>query len=819
MESYWRWHMTLRPPTIEPVVPGGRPEQLSFMRNTSKHRGCDCDYSAAPSPDWLQPDFDDSTWPRTRGRWLAEQAERKLSTMVLSLRGRFLAPEPQRVKNLYLFVAYHGGVRVFLNGQEVARQHVPVGNLTENTPAQSYDAAAFVSTSGEIIGTRNADPATLNLRVRKLGPIEVPTKFLRRGVNVLAIEIRRTHYHPSAKGWWNYPLETRKQPWWTTGKLVDVWLRAEGTGVRANVARPPGFQVWVQDRNDRVYTVDYGDPAEPLGKIRLIGVRNAGFCGQFVIGSSQEIRDLKLAVTPLRTASGTATIPSECIVLLCGHAPISTRGVGTWFRNLTPDFPSTVPVLGQDGAVLPVLVRVEVPKDAIPGTYQGSVTVSAAGVPKVQLPLELTVSAWTAPDPQHRRTYVGLYQSPQSVALQYKVEPWSDRHFKLMERSFDLLARAGNKMVNIPVVDETQFGEPEGMIRWIRRANGKFDYDFAIFDRYMKMVVDRCGPQDYVCLQVWHAGGWEMRPLDNKVTVQVVEEKTGQRSAMQVPTWGTEEAVAFWRPFFAAVQARLEALRMPNAMTIGILSDSTAPEEVFRTLGAAFPGGKARWHRGCHGHTNSTGPYKIDKDGLAFVTLHEHCYGMTMILPNEAEKALPPLHAQRGWPGTAYFRVSNHENRTSWIDARTLAENALWTGKQGVGRICLDFWPVLPSGPRMTDIYNRYPHSSCAQREPSLKSMTWPGPEGAETTFMFEAFVEGLAEAEAVIVVSEALHKRRGALGTDLATECERVLLDRLGYLWITTEQAWGHHHTHHYGWQELNRRLFECAARVSSRR
>ena len=421
MESYWRWHMTLRPPTIEPAMPGGRPEQLSFMRNTANHRGCDCDYSDAPPVEWIQPDFDDSAWPRTRGKWLSEQAERKLSTMLLSLRGRFLVPEPQRVRSLYLFVSYHGGVRVFLNGQEVARQHVPAGDLTENTPAQSYEAGAFVNASGEIIGTRNADPETLAVRVRKLGPIEVPTRFLRRGVNVLALEIRRTHYHPSAKGWWNYPLETRKQPWWTTGKLVDVWLRADGTGVEPNIARPAGVQVWVHDRNDRVYTADYGDPCEPPGRIKLVGVRNAGFCGQFVIGSPQEIRDLKVSVTPLSAKSGASTIPGERIVLLCGHAPVTTRGVGTWFRNLTPNLPSTVPVFGQDGAVLPVLLRVEVPKDTAPGVYQGGVTVSAAGGTRIQLPVELTVAAWTAPDPRQRRTYVGLYQSPQSVALQYKV--------------------------------------------------------------------------------------------------------------------------------------------------------------------------------------------------------------------------------------------------------------------------------------------------------------------------------------------------------------------------------------------------------------
>ena len=35
---------------------------------------------------------------------------------------------------------------------------------------------------------------------------------------------------------------------------------AEGDGIEPNISRPRGVQVWIQDCNDRVYTVDYGDP-------------------------------------------------------------------------------------------------------------------------------------------------------------------------------------------------------------------------------------------------------------------------------------------------------------------------------------------------------------------------------------------------------------------------------------------------------------------------------------------------------------------------------------------------------------------------------
>lgn len=823
METYWRWHTTFRPPTFEPEGPGQDPKPIPFKADNANHRGCDVDLGPAPPEDWMAPGFDDADWPRSRGKWFADLAGRKFSTAVLSLRGRFNVTDPAAVRGLYLTVAYHGGVRVFLNGTEVARQHVPDGPLAPETPADLYPAEAFVNAKGEVIYQRGGqvgedDRPRIALRRRSLGPVKLPTRLLVKGVNVLAVEVRRTHYHASVSRWWIYPTETNKQPWWMTGRLNGVTLWAEGGGVEPNVSRPAGLQVWVQDRSDRVYTADYGDPLGVLAPVRLVGVRNGGFCGQVVVGSDEPIRGLKVVPANLLAVDGAATIPAENVSVLYGGPPTSTYGVGLWFRNLTERAPAEVPVYEGDGAVVPVLLRVRVPKDAAPGDYRGAVTVTAAGR-SVQVPVELSVADWTVPDPRDYRTYVGLYQSPTSVAMQYDVPLWSDAHFQKMEQSFDLLARIGNKMVNIPVVDETQFGNPEGMVRWIRKADGRYDYDFTTFDRYLKMAVARLGPLDHVPLQIWHAGGWSARSVDNRITVQVVDEKTGTRAPMQVPRWGTPEAVAFWKPFFAAVQQRLEKMGMPTAMSVGILSDSTAPDEVFQTMSEAFPGGQARWHRGCHSATGAREPYSVSKVGNNVVVLHEHCYGMVMMRPERAEGGLPALHGRRGWPATAYFRVSNHINNTSWIHARTMAERALWMGKQGIGRVCLDFWPVLDTPRGKTDIYNRYPHSSCAQREPSLKSMTWPGPTGAETTMRLEAFAEGLVESEALMVVSEALHERRAQLDPDLAAECEALLLDRLRYLWSRTRQAGGHYHTNHLGWQDLNRRLFDCAAKVGGNR
>jgi hypothetical protein len=442
------------------------------------------------------------------------------------------------------------------------------------------------------------------------------------------------------------------------------------------------------------------------------------------------------------------------------------------------------------------------------------VSVSAGGR-NFKLPVELYVADWKVPDPKNYRTYMGIYQSPTSLAMHYKVDFWSEEHWKLIEKSLELLGRVGNKMVNIPVVDETQFGNPKGMITWIKKKDGTYEYDYSLFDRYLKMAEKHCGKLDYVCLQIWHAGGWSCRPVNTKCTVQVREGKDGESAPVQVPLWGKPEAAAFWKPFFAATQARLEKAGMPKAMTVGILSCSTAPKPVFQTMSDAWPAGAARWHRGCHVTTKSKVPYRVSKVGNNTVSLHEHCYGMSMVSPHTRQ--LPPLHEYRGRPGTAYFRVSGHESATTLVSYRTMAQRGLFCGKQGIGRICLDFFDVLEGrGGRRTHIYNRYPNSSCAQRQPTLKKLVWPAPKGPATTMRYEALCEGLQECEALIVVSEAAAKAGG----ELAAKCGKCVRDHLWYCHTRNQNRWAHSYVHmnHHGWQELSKRTFDLAGKVAKK-
>jgi hypothetical protein len=238
---------------------------------------------------------------------------------------------------------------------------------------------------------------------------------------------------------------------------------------------------------------------------------------------------------------------------------------------------------------------------------------------------------------------------------------------------------------------------------------------------------------------------------------------------------------------------------------------------VFQAFDEIWPGGgPAKWTRGLHSVTSAKEPYRVSKSG-GQVVLHEYCYGF--VLP-DPEKTLPQIWNQRGLPGTSYRRIGGHDTAASLIWYRTFPEQSLFCRTKGVGRVCLDFWPV----PQLKldseyngSIYNRWPFSSCAQRAPTLMALSWPGPAGAESTVRYELFCEAIQDAEAAIVVSEAMDKQSDELGADLARECRAVLADRLAYARNSDQMEWGKvfFHMNHYGWQDLERRLYDCAAKV----
>ena len=826
--TFVRWMSVQRPAVL--VVEAGATE---FTTLDGK-RKMDAKVAGQVKPGlpdkWADAAFDDSLWPRTTVGRLPDLAflggdgdpgglvspgpvEGLLDLGVLCVRDKFNVTDPAAALSLSL--KYRGGAVVYLNGQEVARGGLPAGAITPGTPGEPYPAEAYVDAAGKLFPyasrVKETEKERIASRDRLLGPLDLPAKALRKGVNVLSVELHRSDYHTSAAGF----LKGNMRAPWTPCALVHLRLTAKGDGVEPNARRPAGLQVWNQDANDRTSVQDYGDPNEPLRPVALTGARNGVFGGKVMVSSDQAIEGLLATPGELKLAGGKGTIATTAVEVRYAE-PLTPDGRWAEPLSLTP--PAKVAPVKNGGAVVPVWVWVRVPADAPAGDYAGTLAISAAGKKLADVPVQLHVADWKLPDPRNRHTFVGFYQSPATLSLQYNVPEWSDKHWALMDRSLYLLGQLGNQLMHVPVVDKTKLGNEDGMVTWVRKDDGTFDYDYAVLDRYLKMVQQHMGVPKFVVMHVYQPGGWTPSGPKQENTVTVLDPKTGQREHLQVPVFGTEESKKFWTPVLNGLKERLAKVGMEKSFCLGSLCEPvpTQPEaKVF----AEILGNDVPWFR--QGHP-SIGPVTSPEPpipGGGQIGLHYFTYLPNM--PNPDVTTPTPYKAY--WPRVAYFRAVTDSAKPLQL-LRSYAATSRFLQLPGFGYLGLDYWNVNIKKEGTEDrrpyVWGRWPRASNYPGALSPQYVTWPGPEGAEPVTGFQALREGLQETEALQVVSEALDKNADQLGAELALRCREAIKDELAYTRDRGVMKWmcTYYQVNHYGRQELSQRLFTLAGEVSAK-
>jgi hypothetical protein len=811
-DSHWRAFVMCG----DPQVPLALLREKDPKATAGRGFGVTRELHTPPAPaGWAAPDFDDAYWRRYPGPfhgrvngWYHYRGIRAL----LAVRGRFAVTDPSRVRRLALSLTYRGGVVVYLNGTEVARRDLPEGALTPQTEAAPYPKDAYVDPAGRIVYHRTdkaAREAAERLRVRSLGPLVLRTEPLRKGVNVLAVEVHRSAFRPEALRW-----TRRTTLGWSHVGLHSIRLTVDGEGaIVPNTSRPKGLQVWNQDIHAVFDVAAYGDPNEPLRPIRLAGARNGSYSGQVVVSADTPFERLAATMSDLTRADGDGRIAASAVQVR--YPQLSALGITADYlpdrrsARSAPAFLPLTPTPPGKAAVQPVWITLHVPRDAPAGSYRGTLTVSVKGRSPVVVPVELEVAGWTLPDARGFGTFMGFYQSPESVAMQYKVPLWSERHWALLARSFQWAGYLGSNLLIVPLVCRTQFGNDECMVPWRRRADGTYAFDFTVFDRYLALAAKHCR-LDVISCQVWtpYGGGYHLpHRLPSKPTfVTVVDPKTGRREAMKLPAFGTEQSARLWKPYIDAVRARLREQGLEKSMVLGIHSDSFMTAEVTQQFAQIAPG--LPWHKGAHGRGGPRGR------GFRYA-YREYLYVPMTIGPPAARKSL-------GWnlPERVVISQRLYDPWQPPMTIRTLPERALLLGERGAGRMCLDYWPVGPD--RSNDgrvLFNRWPDSSSCQRRPFIRWLLLPGDDGAIGTIKVEALREGLQVAEVRIFLEKAL--QRGGLPAALA-ERVRDALDRQAALCraVHCGGAYGVAEpvrvTRDVGWQGLSAKLYQLAAEVA---
>lgn len=193
----------------------------------------------------------------------------------------------------------------------------------------------------------------------------------------------------------------------------------------------------------------------------------------------------------------------------------------------------------------PLWVSVEVPRGITPGTYVDTLTVDGE-----HLLLRLNVTARTLPEPDKWAFYLNLWQQPYSVSRYYNVEPWSPEHFELLKPYARMLARAGQRTISAILFFEP-WGEQSNdlflpMVETYRNADGTWDYDYTVFDKWVEFMTENGVGPDIECFSMVP---WEMN-------FRYFDRAKGEYQFIKTTT-DSSDYRDLWSNFLSAFQAHL----------------------------------------------------------------------------------------------------------------------------------------------------------------------------------------------------------------------------------------------------------------------
>ncbi|MBN2582571.1 MAG: hypothetical protein JXL80_05840, partial [Planctomycetes bacterium] len=433
--------------------------------------------------------------------------------------------------------------------------------------------------------------------------------------------------------------------------------------------------------------------------------------------------------------------------------------------------------------------------------YKGEMTVEAAGLPATKVPVEVTVADWTVPAAHDWRTWVGMIQSPDSLSMEYEVPMWSEEHWKLIARSFHYMSELGCRIVYVPLLARTNFGNSESMVRWIDKGDGRYDYDFSIMDRYLDLAEECLGKPQIVTFQAWEVyladksdrslsgqnreAAREIRAeLKGKgPRVTVVDPKTGKAEMVYLPDYGTPQSKAQWQPLFDELHKRMASRGLEKTMMLGMVSDVMPPKEDVAFLNEVS-GGLA-WVS--HAHPTRL----LNKPAVGNGVMHKIAdLGYEAHVYNLGYQVNPEKSRRYGWQRDTLvvrFARNGWPNSNSFLQLRLLPAFNITGEQRGIGRLGVDTWFIAKDrrGQRVGAAYDRYPEVKWR----NLDIENWilaPAAGGPVATGRFENLREGLEECEARITIEGALTDpgKRKRLGDALAGECEKLLKERQRAMW-----------------------------------
>ncbi|NUQ65756.1 MAG: DUF4091 domain-containing protein [Pirellulales bacterium] len=279
-------------------------------------------------------------------------------------------------------------------------------------------------------------------------------------------------------------------------------------------ARAPaaGLEVFAVSDAVRVFEDGYGMPERRDGEVRVFGISNEILSAQCVVRASEDLKDLTVAVGPLKHAHNSATIAEASIrwnfvesIFIEENTPKLRKS------DLVRPAPARFPDVLSDerncsvakGTFKGIYLTVRIPRDARPGEYRGDVAFRS-GSAEATLPLVLTVYPLALPDERH--LMVTEWYSTHQFQRHHGIDP-ADKaaFFKMLKVYAENMAEHRQNVFQVNME----------LIRHTRAADGKLAFDFSDFDRWAEVFwgTGRMDLLETGFVAHFGEGGWSSREV------------------------------------------------------------------------------------------------------------------------------------------------------------------------------------------------------------------------------------------------------------------------------------------------------------------
>ncbi|MPQ43151.1 glycoside hydrolase domain-containing protein [Clostridium tarantellae] len=218
--------------------------------------------------------------------------------------------------------------------------------------------------------------------------------------------------------------------------------------------------------------------------------------------------------------------------------------------------------------VQPVWVEFNIPENTPAGVYTGNIMITAD---EIENPLTFSYSVEVLdavmPDSTDYEFDIELWQYPYSIAEYYNVEPFSNEHFEILTPHMLKYKELGGHAITTSIVEEAWGGQTyskneiryPSMIKWTKKTNGNFEFDFTAFDKWIQFNKDLGIGDKIIC--------YSMIPWGNRI--YYFDEETQQQKSVTVFP-GTAKYEEVWIQFLNALVSHLDEKGWFEETYIGI---------------------------------------------------------------------------------------------------------------------------------------------------------------------------------------------------------------------------------------------------------